>query len=232
MKETRYITSPIEAREDGGVATIIGHATTFNEFYELWPGYEEQVARGAFKKTLKENRESIAVVFNHDPAHVLATMASKTTRFKEDTDGLLYEADIDLSDPDGLSVWRKIERGVITKSSFSFEVIKQEIEYPSDDDRGAPIRRTIKEVRLWEASPVLWPANPGTDVDVSRALRGVAEKLDCDIDSLITAAKAGELPALLTVRKDATTEPEPDPQPQSEPTQEPEPRPYIFYPCS
>lgn len=220
MRETRYIASPIEAREDGGVATITGYASTFGEFYELWPGYEESVARGAFRKTLRENRESIAVVFNHDPAHVLATMASKTARFAEDEHGLRYEADLDLDDPDGLAAWRKIERGVVTKSSFSFEVIKEDLAYPKDEV-SQPIRRTLKEVRLWEASPVLWPANPNTDVDISRCRRGVAEHLDRDLETVITAAKAGELPGLLIPRHATTIEP-PEPHEHSG-TQEPEP---------
>lgn len=207
MRETRFIVSPIEAREDGGKATIAGYASTFDEWYELWAGYEESVARGAFKKTLRENRDSIAVVYNHDPAHVLATMASKTARFAEDDHGLRYEADLDLNDPDGLSAWRKIERGVIDKSSFSFETVKQEVTYPDENDRMAPIRRTIKEARLWEASPVLWPANPGTDVDVARCLRAVAETLDRDLDEIIQTVTAGGLPALLTTRDGTTQEP-------------------------
>lgn len=219
VRETRYVTSPLEVREDAQTATIAGHASTFGEPYELWPGISEQVSRGAFRKTLKENRDNIAVVFNHDPARVLATMASKTARFAEDEHGLRYEADLDLTDPEALAAYRKIERGLISRSSFSFEVVKEEIDYDSD-----PILRDLKEVRLWEASPVLWPANPGTDVDVARCLRGVAEALDTDLQALTEAVKAGELPRLLSTRHDATPEPPaPEPDIHSGGTPEPEP---------
>ena len=195
MKETRIFVAPVEVRDQAdGTATISGYGAVFGNEYEV-AGFTESVAPRAFTKTLKQNSEH-AVVWSHDPARVLGTVDSGSARFSVDERGLKYEADLDLQDPDGMSAYRKIATGKVRQSSFSFEVVKDKWE---ERDDSLP-HRTLTEVRLWEASPVLWGANPSTDVDVKRAVRGLADGLGIEPD-------ADSITDLLKTRDAATQEP-------------------------
>lgn len=220
MKETRICAVPVEVRGTGdGTATIAGYAAVFGNEYEV-AGFTESVDARAFTKTLKDRRDSLAVVWSHDADRVLGTAASGSARFSVDERGLWYEADLDLLDPDGMSAYRKIATGKVRESSFSFEVVKDHWEERDE----APPHRVIKEVRLWECSPCLWGANPATQVDVKRAARSLAEALGVD--------EAESIPEVIDLAHRSTT-PEPEPEPvesHSEPTPEPEQTRRITYP--
>jgi len=182
MKETRIFAAPVEVREaEDGTATIAGYAATFDDSYEVF-GFTESISPKAFTRTLKNNGDALAVVWSHDADRVLGTVASGTARFATDDHGLRYEADLDLEDPDGISAWRKITTGKVTRSSFSFEPVKDKWE----ERDGEMPHRIILEAKLYEASPVLFPANPATEVDVKRAVASYAEYrgVTIDVDSI------------------------------------------------
>ena len=213
MKETRIFAAPVEAREgQDGSATIAGYASVFGAEYPVM-GFTESVDPRAFNKSLKE-RKDLAVVWSHDADRVLGTEDSGTARFAADDHGLHYEADLDLLDPDGMSAWRKISTGKVTRSSFSFEVVKDKWE----ERDGQPPHRVLKEVRLWEASPVLWPASSATEVDVKRAACSLAETRSGDPDTIEKAMRDGNLAETLTDH--STEEPNPEPEIHSEATPE------------
>jgi HK97 family phage prohead protease len=232
VKETRIVSAPVEVRGEGeGTATIAGYACLYNQPYEVW-GFREIVAPGAFTKTLKERGGyDTAVVWSHDADRVLGTVESDTARVFSDDDGLRYEADLDLLDPDGMSAFRKITTGKVRQSSFSFEIIRDEWEYPESEEnsRELPVR-TIHEVRLWECSPCLWGANPETVVDVARAARSLAVAADVDEAAAAEALAQHDLSTLKTTgiepesREDATETPD-DAPPEGAPvaTSPPEP---------
>jgi uncharacterized protein len=210
MRETRIFAVPVEAREgEEGTATIHGYASLFDVSYDVGGQFTESVARSAFNKTLGEFRGQ-AVVWGHDVNRVLGTVESGSARFDVDHQGLRYEADLDLQDPDGMSAYRKVATGKVRQSSFSFEPIKDRWEERDDGS----FHRTLLEVKLYEASPVLWGASPTTSVDMKRAVRSLAHALEIDAD-------ADSVPELLALR----TTPEPEPEPvenHSEPTRKPD----------
>ena len=212
MKESRIFSAPVEAREAGeGSATIAGYASVFEQPYEVM-GFTESVSARAFNKSLKERAADLAVVWSHDADRVLGTVGSGTARFEADEHGLRYEADLDLLDPDGMSAWRKIATGKVSKSSFSFEVVKDRWSEP-DEERSLP-HRELLEVKLYEASPVLWPASPTTEVDVKRAVASYAE---------FRGVESGDATDIATIREASTREPVTEPPQALEPTPEPEP---------
>jgi uncharacterized protein len=216
MTERRYTASTIEAREgqDGGM-TIAGHASIFDTPYEL-RGFEEQVARGAFRKSLQER--DVAALWNHDPSVVLGRNRNKTLRMEEDEVGLYYEVDLPNTQA-ARDLYTLIQRGDVYQSSFAFEIVKDAWEYPNEkNDRELPMR-TIKEVRLYDVSPVTYPASPSTDVDVARAVRSLADALGLNE---YQAETVPDLMALAQTRDATTTEPESEPGNHSEATQEPE----------
>src|SRR6266702_2908415 len=66
---------PLELRSaESGMPTLFGHFAVFGRWTEIdsvWEGqFMEQLAPGAFKKTMAENRSNMRVLFNHgkDPA--------------------------------------------------------------------------------------------------------------------------------------------------------------------
>lgn len=216
MRETRIFAAPVEVRgQADGSATIAGYGAVFDTPYQM-NGFTESVSSGAFEKSLKERYDDLAVLADHDPARVLGTTASGTARLSADDHGLYYEADLDLLDPDGISTFRKVSTGKVRQSSFAFEVIKDEWTHP--EDQSETPHRTLREVKLWEASPVLWGANPATQVDLKRAARSLAAACETDADIAESALNEGRLAALFD---SPTQEPEPEPQMHSEATQEP-----------
>jgi uncharacterized protein len=205
VRERRYTQGAIEVRSGGDAMTITGHASVFDEPYELW-GFREQVARGAFKKTLKE--ADVAALWNHDANIVLGRNKSGTLRLSEDDTGLFYE--VDLPDTQAArDLYTLIQRGDVYQSSFAFEIKREEWKQPEEDSRELPLR-TIKEVRLFDVSPVTYPASPSTDVDVARAVRSLAEAMG------IEAYDATTVPDLWALRE-ATTETPVDASPEEAP---------------
>jgi hypothetical protein len=212
VKETRIFAAPVEVRGvSEGVATIAGYAAVFENEYDVAGQFTESVDPKAFNRTLKNRAQDLAVVWSHDADRVLGTVASDTARFATDDHGLRYEADLDLADPDGMGAWRKITTGKVRQSSFSFEVVRDKWEERDD----APPHRTLKEVRLWEASPVLWGANPETAVDVSRAVQSYAE---------YRGVAPSNTDTISTIREATTPDPEVDPPEALDATQDPEPK--------
>ena len=79
QNERRYTADQIEVRGlEGAGAVVEGHASTFDQPYKLM-GFDEQVARGAFKKTISE--ASIAALWNHDPNIILGRYCSASARW-------------------------------------------------------------------------------------------------------------------------------------------------------
>ena len=212
--ERRYIPdATIEMRGvPGSGAVLAGHAAVFNEETIIYGAWREQVAPKAFKKTIKE--ADVRALFNHDSNHVLGRNRAGTLRLSEDDLGLAYE--IDLPDTQfALDLATSIGRGDITQSSFAFETVADGWVYPKKDEGGLPLR-TIREVRLWDVSPVTYPAYEGTDVDLQRALRSLAVDLSRPVEELVAAARAGQL------YNESAHEPEAEPgEPHSESTSTP-----------
>jgi HK97 family phage prohead protease len=204
MKHERrdYSDSTLELRGMlGAGAVLAGHAAVFDQEAILW-GFREQVAPRAFKKSIKES--DVRALFNHDPNHVLGRNKAGTLRLAEDSVGLAYE--IELPDTQfAQDLARSIERGDISQSSFAFEVVAggEKWSYPEKGSNELPLR-TIREVKLFDISPVTYPAYEGTDVDIQRALRSLAIDLDRPLDELVSAAREGRLIA-------TTFEPEEEP---------------------
>lgn len=168
MKKRHWqVQSDIETRDDDGVTKIRGYAAVFNELSEPMWGFQERIRPRAFRKTIKEN--DIRALFNHDTNIVLGRNRSGTLSLKEDKQGLLIEA----TPPDTQIVRdlviAPIRRGDIDQMSFGFTVIKEE--EMSENDI---LIRELVEVKLYDVSPVTFPAYPQTSV----GLRAVDEIID------------------------------------------------------
>jgi len=165
--------------EDKQVGLIVGYAAVINQPTELWPGFVEEIAPGAFVDTIRD--DDIRALFNHSEMVVLGRNTAGTLRLAEDSIGLHYEIDADLQIVAVGDVYRMIVRRDVTQSSFGFEILAEEWVYPETGDD--PIRCTIKKVRLWDVAPVTFAAYPQTEVEArqDRFLHVIADQAHRDL---------------------------------------------------
>jgi uncharacterized protein len=150
----------VERRETGGPAVIRGHAAVFNQLSEDLGGFREQVAPGAFAEAIKT--DDVRALFNHDSNFILGRTVAKTLRLSEDTRGLAIEIDAPDTQTIRDLVLAPIERGDVSQMSFAFSPKPGGQDWAKDDE-GRTVR-TLKAVRLFDVSPVVYPAYPQTDV--------------------------------------------------------------------
>lgn len=146
----------VRARDEGG-ATVRGHAAVFDSLSENLGGFREQIRPGAFDDVLQDD---VRALFNHDPNHILARTKSGTLSLGVDERGLTYEFD----SPDtttGRDLLVSMQRGDVSQSSFGFIV---EDDQWDEDDEGRIVRTILSFKRLYDVSPVTFPAYPDTDV--------------------------------------------------------------------
>jgi Escherichia/Staphylococcus phage prohead protease len=148
-KELRFLVS--EMRTAGGRA-IGGYAAVFQSWSEDLGGFREQIAPGAFARSI--SLDDVVALFNHNPSQVLGRTKSGTLTLKEDSVGL----DFRVSLPDttlGNDLLKLVKRGDIRGCSFGFRVRK-------DDWNAAGDERTLLDVSLADIGPVTFPAYPST----------------------------------------------------------------------
>lgn len=175
---TRPVNFEVRELEDGGLR-FEGYAAVFNSRSEDLGGFTEFVAPGAFKRSLR-SRNDVKLLFDHNPANVLASTRAGTMTVEEDSYGLKVTADLAPTTL-GRDVSVLVKRGDIDSMSFGFSVIR-------DSWNPEGTERTLNSVRLIEASIVSWPAYSGTAGTVSvRGLDRVARSADVDADQLADA---------------------------------------------
>lgn len=157
-QERRAVTMPVECRADADKPGLSGYAALFGSVTEIAGLFKEQIAPGAFKDAV--SRDDVRALFNHDANFVLGRSTAGTLRLVEDDRGLRYDVDV----PD--TTWARdlmvsVSRGDVSQSSFAFEVTDEEWNYGV---RGEMPVRTIKAVRLYDVSPVTYPAYEATTV--------------------------------------------------------------------
>lgn len=189
MPSMRSAAAPVEHRERNigdtdfslraddttGERTFTGHAAVFNVRTAIgnpltW-GFYEEVAPGAFTKTLDEGDARFLV--DHDTSLLVARVSAGDLALSEDSIGLAVDASLDTEVSYVRDLARNLEKKRITGMSFGFQVVKddwttEEVEVKDNDPIEVEVR-TIREVKLFEVSAVTFPAYEETDAAV-RAL--------------------------------------------------------------
>lgn len=148
----------LRAGEDGQ-RTIAGYAAVFNSLSEMLWGFREKIAPGAFSDVLDGD---VRALWNHDTNIVLGRTRAGTLRLKEDNTGLAVEIDAPAS---AVAQIEALERGDVDQMSFGFNVLPGGDEWEEEED-GLVVRTIRKVSRLYEVSPVTFPAYPATSVGV------------------------------------------------------------------
>jgi HK97 family phage prohead protease len=173
-RETRCYSGEVRAEQQGEQPTrIIGYGSVFNSRSEpLW-GFREIIKPGAFDDVLGDD---VRGLFNHDPNFILGRSSSGTLTVGVDDKGLRY----DINAPDTQTirdlVLAPMLRGDINQSSFAFRVARDG-EHWFEDEEGIVIREISRFSRLFDVSPVTYPAYQEADSGV-RSMKAWQEARD------------------------------------------------------
>lgn len=234
QRELRYIPfDNWELREEADKPTkLTGYASVWNQEAEILGMYREKVAPGAYKKTIREH--DIRALWNHNTDMVLGRNKSGTLSLVEDDKGLRVE----ILPPDtqaGRDAVTSIKRGDVSQMSISFVPVKQDWEHPVEKN-DLPLRN-IREAKLFEVSPVAFPAFDQTSIAARSELvlpNGELDPLE-EARRLLRCAERGMklsntqrviLRAAMELYQPYLLEPEPDsddPGHHSRASEEPEP---------
>ena len=146
--QKRKFETRIEA--DKEARTITGYAALFGSPSEDLGGFTERMGKNCFEGRLQDD---VRVLFNHDNNLVLGRTISGTATLEVDEKGLRYTCQL----PDtsyARDLIELMDRGDVTQSSFAFT-----IEDESWEERDGALIRTVNKVaRLYDVSPVTYPA--------------------------------------------------------------------------
>jgi len=144
--------------------TFEGYASTFGNVDQVG----DIIMQGAFTKTIQERfpKGDIKILWQHyEPLGM-------PIEIREDENGLYVKGRISktaLGD-DALELMRD---GVVNRMSIGFSIVKADF----DDQTG---NRIIREVKLWEFSPVTFPANEQAVITAVKHLSGMLSQAGRD----------------------------------------------------
>ena len=176
--------------EEEGI--IEGYGATFSEHPDA---YGDIIIKGAFKKTIKEN-DNIVSLFNHNINEPIGK-----PELSEDDKGLYTKINLVKGVQRADEVLRLVKAGVIKKMSIGYETIKSEM---------VGDVRQLKEIKLYDVSPVVFPANLEAIIMSAKNLYEKADEIDktqlYDMSKIKSAINA--LTELLEPSDDTQTEPQ------------------------
>ena len=149
---------------------IKGYASMFNNK----DSDGDIITKGAYAKTLQENSERIAFLYQHNMNQPIG----KPLSMKEDEKGLFIEAKISDSSL-GKDVKTMVSEGILKEFSVGFIPIKEDLQRDVN---------YIKEIKLFEFSLVTLAANPLAKVTEYKGTKSVDNLMD-EFDVLIKMSR-------------------------------------------
>ena len=136
--------------------TIVGTATVFNLSYDMgW--YDEEMTSDVFATA---DMNDVVALFNHDANMVLARTKSGTLKLKVTGNAMEYEFEAPNTTL-GNDLLEMVKRGDVYQSSFAFSVDAEDWQ----EREGMKPKRVIRGIKkVYDVSPVTYPANPDTMV--------------------------------------------------------------------
>lgn len=170
----------VERRADSEVDTITGYAAVFYDEkqrdatqFRLWGNTYERILPGAFDDALKE--DDVRCLFNHRDEFILGRSSSETLKLSIDAVGLRYECVLPNTSA-GRDLRESMARKDIRESSFGFtlrggvddEAWAEETVKIEGGGEAKVIVRQLKRVKLYDVSPVTFPAYTGTSSEIAQ----------------------------------------------------------------
>lgn len=149
-----------DKREVHGLAAVFYDGTPATE-YKVGKWFRERIMPTAFDQALADG-DDVRALFNHDPNLILGRISARTLTLKKVDKGLQYTVDL----PDttaGRDLVESVSRRDVQGSSFAFDVLEDQW----FEDKGTEVDvREVHSVRLFDVSPVTFPAYDSTTVTV------------------------------------------------------------------
>lgn len=157
IEERRVIECELRVEERADkTPVLVGYAAVFGKRSVDLGGFTEEVAPGAFSKSIRA--DDVVALVDHDPSLILGRTSANTLTLSEDETGLRME--IDLPDTTvGRDLAVSVKRGDIKGASFGFRTITDD--WNMQDGKS---HRTLIEAQLRDVSPVTFPAYPDTSI--------------------------------------------------------------------
>src|SRR5690554_6280413 len=147
-----------------GKREIEGHAAVFGNR----DSYGDIIQPGAFARTLASDRGRVKVLWQHDSSNPIG----KPLEMLEDERGLRVRARI-ADTTQGRDAMALFDAEVIDELSIGYDAIVEEY----DSEKSV---RYLREIKLWEFSPVTWAANELAKITAVKS----ASDLDAVLDRL------------------------------------------------
>ena len=161
-KDMEHKTIPFEIKQLNEETGIFeGYAAVFGGKPDF---YGDIIDPGAFTKTLQERGKRVKVLWQHDVKEPIG----KPLELREDALGLWVKAKLSLGVQRAREILSLMKDGVITELSIGYDAVKAPFEAGT---------RHLKEVGLWDISPVVFAAKP---------------------DAIVTSVKQGNIDALVS----------------------------------
>lgn len=164
-ERVRAVELRAEDGDQGDGRTMVGHFAVFNVWTEINSFFEgnfmERFASGSFKKTIREQRDRMRVLFQHGRDPIVGDKPlGPIEELAEDDVGPAYKVPLLRAAYVDDHVLPGLAAGLYG-ASFRFRVMKEEVvEEPGTSDhnpKGLP-ERTVKEAQVMEFGPVTFPA--------------------------------------------------------------------------
>ena len=167
LRQVRSIGAQFQTRaaKDGEGPVIDGYFSVFNSDYPLWPGATEQVALGAFAKSLAGDYGECDARARQ-PMYTTLVLGRTTagTRSRCGLRTAFGTIQINEQDTDAMNLYARVQRGDVSQCSFGFDIKSEEfVENPDGS-----VRWIIKDVVLYEVSVCTFPAYAETSVEARK----------------------------------------------------------------
>lgn len=136
---------------------LAGHAAVFDRVASL-PTFYEALGRTAFDAVLDDD---VRALVNHNPDNLLARAGAGTLKLSTDESGLYFEIPKLPNTTYANDLRESIERGDLNGMSFGFKAGQVAMTKAPD---GRQLRTHVALHRLYDVSPVTFPAYEGTDL--------------------------------------------------------------------
>jgi HK97 family phage prohead protease len=194
-KRERRERGKVEIRAKGDGKTIEMFIPYKSESVDM--GFREVIEPGAFSRSIRSGRMSeradIYALWSHDSSQPLARQANDTLDFEERDDGLVATAMLVPEIDYHQRALQAVQAGLVRGTSFGFETVRDE--WTFDNEGNAT--RSLQEVKLFEVSPVVFPAYERSDIEARSAVAQL-KAAGIDADELLTIlreVKDGKAPA-------------------------------------
>jgi len=174
--ERRCLENEVRAAGAGEAPVISGMAAVYNQEAVIGGIFREVIRPGAFTRVLSENPDVVGVP-NHNWDMVLGRTSAGTLKLEDwGNGGLHYDIKVNPKDQEAMSFFSRVKRGDIRNSSFAFTVRKEIWTNPATP-QGLPLRAVLEVEKLYDVSPVTFPAYSTTTAQVRKQVDAIQRRM-------------------------------------------------------